>query len=92
MANRAREERHTLTAVATATGFGMLEKYAPQALDALSIGPLGPTATLGLGAWFANRWFKSRVLEHVATGLLCVAGYNLAKTGFTASEGDWIGE
>jgi len=71
---------------------GLLEKYAPNALDALSIGPLGPNATLGLAAWIGNRWMKSRVLEHVATGLLCVAGYNLAKTGFTASEGDWIGE
>jgi hypothetical protein len=81
-------EKHTLTAVAAAIGFGMLEKSGTKIP---SIGPLGPAATVGIAAWVYGRMSKSPTAAHVATGLLCVALNRWAATGVIAGE-DVLGE
>ena len=87
-----RDEKHALTAIVAAGLLGMIENKSPESITALTMGPLKPAATLGIGAWLLNRFSKNKTLEHAATGLLSVAAYDLAKSGFTAtegSEGDW---
>lgn len=83
-----REEKHALTAIVAAGVLGLIESKSPESITALSIGPLKPAATLGIGAWLLNRFSKNKTLEHAATGLLSVAAYDLAKTGIEG-EGDW---
>jgi len=83
-----REEKHALTAIVAAGVLGLIESKSPESISALSIGPLKPAATLGIGAWLLNRFSKNKTLEHAATGLLSVAAYDLAKTGIEG-EGDW---
>lgn len=39
---------------------------------------LGVEGTLGAVAWVGGRFTKSKILSHVATGLLCVAVHKLA--------------
>lgn len=76
-------EKHTLTAVAAALVFGFVEK---SGIAIPSIGPLGPVATVGIGAWLYGRHSKNQTAQHVATGLLCVAANRWAATGTIAGD------
>jgi hypothetical protein len=75
-AKRAWEEKHTIAAVGAAAGLGLLES---QGVELPSIPMLGVPGTYGLALWLAGRWVKSNTLSHMATGLLCVGSYELAK-------------
>lgn len=76
-------EKHTLTAIGAAVALGLIEK---SGVAIPTIGPLGPAATLGIGAWILGRTSKSPTAQHVATGLLCVALNRWAATGTIAGE------
>lgn len=75
---KALEEKHTVAAVIGAAALGLAEK---EGIALPSIPKLGMAGTYGILAWVAGKWFKSRVASHVATGLLAIAAYELAKTG-----------
>lgn len=74
-ARAAWSERHTLTAVMSA---GVLGLAARQGVALPHIGALGIPGTYGLAAWGLGKVTKSRMLSHVATGLLCVGTFQLA--------------
>lgn len=78
-------EKHTLVAVGAAGVFGLLEK-AGITQQIPTIGPLGPVAVTGLGAWLYGRVAKSQMGQHIATGLLCVAINRLASQGVVAGD------
>ena len=88
----ASEEKHTITALIAAGGFGLAERYAPETMQKLSIGPLNPEGTIGVGLWAANRFglMRSKTMEHAATGLLSVQVYKWA-SGAEVSGGDDFG-
>jgi hypothetical protein len=73
----AQAEKHTMAAVVASglVGYaqrqGMLENIP-------HIQAIGPIGTLGAVAWVGGRFMRSRVLSHVATGLLSVAVYKAA--------------
>lgn len=76
------EERHTLTALAAAGIAGWLRRSDAgrdliERLPALE--PLGPEGTAAIVAWAIGRWGRSRVAEHIATGLGSVAIYRIAR-------------
>jgi hypothetical protein len=54
------------------------------------IDAIGTAGTYGLVAWAIGRWTRSNVAQHVATGLLSVAAYQLAAGGGVS--GDDAGE
>lgn len=74
-------EKHTLTAVGAALLYGLAVK---SGINIPSIGPLGPAATVGLGAWLYGRTSKNNTAQHLATGLLSVAAYSWGSTGTIA--------
>lgn len=85
-AGKAREEKHLLTAVVSAAALGYAQKTG-MALPKVEV--LGTAGTYGIAAFALSRTFmKSRTLSHVATGLLSVAAFELAKTGSTSTAGD----
>lgn len=69
-ARAAASERHTLTAMGAAAALGYVEGSGTQVPK---IDALGVAGTYGGLAWMVGRFTKSRVAEHVATGLLAVA-------------------
>lgn len=75
---KALEEKHTLMAVVGGAALGLIEK---EGIALPSIPKLGISGTYGVVAWAAGKYLKSRTLSHVATGLLAIAAYELAKTG-----------
>lgn len=77
-----------LLAVAGAAGLGFLQKQGV-AIPKL-IGSLSVPANAGLIAWGAARLLKSTMLDHLATGMLCVGAF-----GFTSGQtinGDVMGD
>jgi len=73
----AREESHTIAAVLASALLGYAERE--NMLESVpSIPALGVPGTLGMVAWAGGKFMKSKVLAHVATGLLSVAAYKLA--------------
>lgn len=77
-ASAAREEKHTITAVVAAAVVGYAQRE--NMLDNLpQIDAIGPVGTLGAVAWAAGRFMRSNVASHVATGLLSIAAYDLAR-------------
>ena len=71
----ARDEKHTLTAVAAAAALGLAKR---QGVDLPKVDTLGTSGTYGAVAYVAARMTKSKTLAHVATGLLSVASFQLA--------------
>jgi len=69
-ARAAASERHTLTAMGAAAALGYIEGSGTQVPK---VDALGVAGTYGGLAWMVGRFTKSRVAEHVATGLLAVA-------------------
>lgn len=74
-ARAAMTERHTVAAVGAAAVLGIARR---QGVQLPSIPALGVAGTYGVAAWALGRMTRSRVAEHVATGLLSVAAYELA--------------
>lgn len=74
----AKDERHTLAALASAgvLGYadreGMLERFS-------LIDGVDPKVQLALGVYLAARFTKSRTLSHVATGVGSVALYDMIR-------------
>jgi hypothetical protein len=69
-AGAVRDEKHTLTALATAGVNGWMrgKGYAPPHIEAL-----GVEGTYGIAAWAIGKKFKSPVAAHMATALLSIA-------------------
>lgn len=78
-------EKHTLTAVAAAGALGLAER---NGIPIPHIALLGPAGTLGAAAWIAGKTSGNETLKHVATGLLSIAAYELAKGGGSKVAGD----
>ena len=53
---------------------------------------LGKAGTIGVAAWAAGRYLKSKTAEDMATGMLAIAAYELGKEGKIdgAEDGDYI--
>jgi hypothetical protein len=84
----AREEKHTIAAVGAAAVCGFAES---RNVDLPHIEALGTPGTYGVVAYIAGRYMKSKVLSHVATGLLSVAAYKLtAEGGEEGPKGDFV--
>jgi hypothetical protein len=80
----ARDEKHTITALAAAGALGLAKRYS---VDLPKIGKLGTAGTYGVGAYLVGRFTKSKTWQHVATGLLSVALHEMA-SGTSDMEGD----
>jgi len=85
-ARAAMTERHTLAAVGTAFAYGFLKDKIRTALPAIP--GFAPEVTFGLGLWVAGKWWKSRTIEHMATGMLAVAAANLGQSMATGVSGE----
>lgn len=72
------EEKHTIAAILSALALGYAEK---EGVEIPSIAGLGKAGTAGTAAFIVAKVSKSRTARHVATGLLCVAAYQLGSTG-----------
>ena len=80
--------QNQLVAVGSAAGLAFLQKQGvaiPKVINSLSV-----PANAGLLAWGAARLLKSPMLDHVATGLLCVGAYGFA--GGNPIQGDVMGD
>jgi len=81
----AREEEHRLWAIGAALGLGAARRYGvriPRPIEGVS-----PALQYGLIAWGIGRLTKSRIAEHLATGLLAVGAYEaVAFTSRTREE------
>jgi hypothetical protein len=86
-ARMAMAEKHTAAAVGAAAVLGFAARSGVQLPKIDAIGTAG---TYGLVAWAIGRWTRSNVAQHVATGLLSVAAYQLASGGSVS--GDDAGE
>ena len=74
-------EKHTLTAMAAAGALGLAER---NNVPLPHLAFLGRAGTYGALAWAIGRYTGNRTAEHLATGLLSVASYQLA-AGKTAA-------
>ena len=73
----AREEKHTLIALATAGAAGYARREGM--LDNLPhVDAMGVEGTYGALAWLVAKYTRNRTAGHVATGLLCIAVNRLA--------------
>jgi hypothetical protein len=83
-------ERHTLAAVAAAAAVGYAQSPDPDKpgeprIKLPTIGGLDPASTAGVVAFGLGMATKNKTIEHIATGLLSVAVYELGKKGFRMS-------
>jgi len=73
------DEKHTLAAVGAAAVLGLMQG---QGMSLPHFTAVGVPATYGVAAWALGRYSKNRTVQHVATGLLAVAAYDLARTSW----------
>ena len=52
---------------------------------------LGRAGTAGLVTWAFGKWGRSAMADHMATGMLSIAAYELMKEGHISGEEDVIG-
>lgn len=83
-AQAAKDERHTLIALAAA---GLLGAAQGSGVQLPYVQAIGMPATAGIVAWAAGRFSKNKTVQHVATGLLSVAAYDLARSMTSGSGG-----
>jgi hypothetical protein len=76
-------ERHTMAAVVTAGAFGYMTRPGSAALP--HIAALGQAGTYGMALWAVGRFGKSRMAQHMATGLLCVQAAEWARGAATTT-------
>jgi hypothetical protein len=88
-ARAAASERHTAAAVLGAAAIGWAQRSGTTLPHVASLGVAG---TYGVLAWAVGRMTRSNVAQHVATGLLAVAAYQLTAGGGTSVSGDDAGE
>ena len=69
-AKAALSEKHTLTAIAAAAGYGFARSRGVALPYVTAIGQAG---TYGLAAWMLGRFTRNQTAQHVATGLLAIA-------------------
>lgn len=82
----AMSEKHTFAAVGAAAALGAAKKFG---VDLPKVDALGTAGTYGLVAWMAGKYMRSTMLQHVATGLLCVGAYELCSgQGLAGDSGD----
>lgn len=67
-------EKHTLAALGTAAALGIARR---KGYELPTIGGMPAALTVGLGAWAFGKFSKNRVAQHIATGALSVAVYDL---------------
>lgn len=79
----AREEKHTLAALAAAAAIGYAERTGTKLP---TLGPLDAKATTGLVLWAIGRFSKSKVIQHAATGVLSIAVYDMANGSGTSGD------
>jgi hypothetical protein len=89
---RKSNERHTMLAVVAAAALGYAEAPDPddatkKRFDLPKVEALGTPGTYGLAAWAAGKFTKNKDLQHLATGLLSAAAYDLGKRNFKMSGG-----
>jgi len=70
----ASEEKHTLGAMGAGALLGVLEA---RAVALPHIPFLGVAGTYGVALWFLGRQTGNKMLQHLGTGLLSIAGYQL---------------
>lgn len=75
-------EKHTLTAIAAGGALGLAER---NNIPIPHVEMLGKAGTLGALAWIVGKTTGNDVAKHVATGLLSIAAYELAKGTSSAS-------
>lgn len=82
---RKARERHTIAAVVGAAALGYAESLDDKGKPRFNIPTIGgmtPTQTAGVAAFVAGMVTKNKTVEHVATGLLSAAAWELGKSGF----------
>jgi hypothetical protein len=85
VAGAAYDEKHMLIAVVAAAALG----YAQKTMTIPTIPMIGTSGTVGLVAFVGAKMTKNRMLRHAATGFLCIAAHEYAKTGVVS--GDVLG-
>ena len=89
-AKAAMAEKHRITAVAAAAVLAIARR---NGYELPTVAGLPPAVAYGLAAWAAERFTKSRVAGHVATGLLSVGIYDaIAYTRETREQIDTLVE
>jgi hypothetical protein len=71
-------EKHRMGAIAGGAVLGLLDKSG-FAIPTLPF--LGKAGTAGLAAWAVGKWTNSPWADDMATGMLSIAAYELAKEG-----------
>lgn len=72
------QQRHKIASIGVGVGLGLLRRYAPETMTAITFGPVGPEAVIGIGALIASYFIKNEYLDAIATGALTVAGFQFA--------------
>jgi len=88
IAARARDEKHTMTALLAAFAAGYCDK---NNVNIPTFGPLSKAGTAGVLAFAIAKMTKNKTAEHVATGLLSVQAYQFA-AGAAVVGDDIVGE
>ena len=70
----ASEEKHTLGSIGAGALLGVLQA---RSVAVPHIPFLGVAGTYGVALWFLGRQTGNKILQHLATGLLTIAGYQL---------------
>lgn len=82
---RKARQRHTVAAVVGAAALGYAESLDDKGKPRFKIPTIGgmtPTQTAGVAAFVLGMATKNKTVEHVATGLLSAAAWELGKSGF----------
>lgn len=75
---KALEQTHTMTAVGAAAAIGYLEG-ANMLTSLPQIAGLSSVQLAAVGAFAASQFTKNKTVDHVSTGLLAAAGFEMAK-------------
>ena len=89
VAQTAGEEKHRFVAIAAAFCLGMLDKSGISLPTPLPM--LGQAGTGAGLAYIGSTPTHSRILSHVATGLACVAAYEMASQGSISGDDSVLG-
>jgi hypothetical protein len=79
VAHTAYEEKHRFVAIAASFGLGLLDKSGFDIPTPIPF--LGKAGNGALLAYAGYKLLHNRTLSHVATGLACVAAYEMGKDG-----------
>lgn len=71
-------EKHRMGAIVGGAVMGLLDK---SGIDLPTLPFLGKAGTVGVAAWAVGKYMRSPWAEDLATGMLSIAAYELAKEG-----------